>query len=115
MGMLGILATQRLVLRLGQPSLRSLHRLRKSLWIQQRFHQMRFRKTPLAVCATGLSTAVTSDVKNSFADSLACTPSLHALSCPLPLPPGVGKSCLLLRFCDDAWTPSFITTIGIDL
>ncbi|KAI9462691.1 rab-type small GTP-binding protein [Boletus coccyginus] len=24
------------------------------------------------------------------------------------------KSCLLLRFCDDAWTPSFITTIGID-
>jgi Ras-related protein Rab-8A len=26
----------------------------------------------------------------------------------------VGKSCLLLRFCDDAWTPSFITTIGID-
>jgi hypothetical protein len=20
----------------------------------------------------------------------------------------------LLRFCDDAWTPSFITTIGID-
>jgi Ras-related protein Rab-8A len=27
---------------------------------------------------------------------------------------GVGKSCLLLRFADDAWTPSFITTIGID-
>lgn len=26
----------------------------------------------------------------------------------------MGKSCLLLRFCDDAWTPSFITTIGID-
>ncbi|RKP15225.1 P-loop containing nucleoside triphosphate hydrolase protein [Piptocephalis cylindrospora] len=26
----------------------------------------------------------------------------------------VGKSCLLLRFCDDAFTPSFITTIGID-
>ena len=25
---------------------------------------------------------------------------------------GVGKSCLLLRFCDDSWTPSFITTIG---
>lgn len=31
-----------------------------------------------------------------------------------PLHSGVGKSCLLLRFCDDAWTPSFITTIGID-
>ncbi|TYJ57608.1 GTP-binding protein ypt2 [Cryptococcus floricola] len=27
---------------------------------------------------------------------------------------GVGKSCLLLRFCEDSWTPSFITTIGID-
>lgn len=26
----------------------------------------------------------------------------------------VGKSCLLLRFTDDAFTPSFITTIGID-
>ena len=27
---------------------------------------------------------------------------------------GVGKSRLLLRFRDDSWTPSFITTIGID-
>lgn len=27
---------------------------------------------------------------------------------------GVGKSCLLLRFCDNSFTPSFITTIGID-
>jgi len=27
---------------------------------------------------------------------------------------GVGKSCLLLRFCEDSFTPSFITTIGID-
>ncbi|KTW28020.1 GTP-binding protein ypt2 [Pneumocystis carinii B80] len=27
---------------------------------------------------------------------------------------GVGKSCLLLRFSDDFFTPSFITTIGID-
>jgi len=26
----------------------------------------------------------------------------------------VGKTCLLLRFCDDNFTPSFITTIGID-
>jgi Ras-related protein Rab-8A len=26
----------------------------------------------------------------------------------------VGKSCLLLRFSDDAFTPSFISTIGID-
>ena len=32
----------------------------------------------------------------------------------MKIPIGVGKSCLLLRFCDDAWTPSFITTIGID-
>lgn len=27
---------------------------------------------------------------------------------------GVGKSCLLLRFCQDEFTPSFINTIGID-
>jgi len=27
---------------------------------------------------------------------------------------GVGKSCVLLRFADDAFTQSFITTIGID-
>ena len=27
---------------------------------------------------------------------------------------GVGKSCLLLRFSDDQFTASFITTIGID-
>ncbi|CAJ0868768.1 3617_t:CDS:2, partial [Entrophospora sp. SA101] len=26
----------------------------------------------------------------------------------------VGKSCLLFRFSDDSFTPSFITTIGID-
>lgn len=26
----------------------------------------------------------------------------------------MGKSCLLLCFCDDTFTPSFITTIGID-
>ncbi|CAM6105608.1 unnamed protein product [Calypogeia fissa] len=27
---------------------------------------------------------------------------------------GVGKSCLLLRFCDDSFATTFITTIGID-
>merc|ERR1719250_371004 len=27
---------------------------------------------------------------------------------------GVGKSCILLRFSDDSFTQSFITTIGID-
>jgi len=39
---------------------------------------------------------------------------LHVTPFPNRLMSGVGKSCLLLRFCDDAWTPSFITTIGID-
>ncbi|KGG53230.1 hypothetical protein DI09_101p50 [Mitosporidium daphniae] len=29
-------------------------------------------------------------------------------------PRRVGKSCLLMRFCDDMFTPSFISTIGID-
>lgn len=52
----------------------------------------------------------------SFSPSL---PSPYELTLPPSSPcvlalPGVGKSCLLLRFCDDAWTPSFITTIGID-
>ena len=27
---------------------------------------------------------------------------------------GVGKSCLLLRFADDEFTESFISTIGVD-
>ena len=27
---------------------------------------------------------------------------------------GVGKSCLLLRYCDDTFTDSYITTIGVD-
>ena len=27
---------------------------------------------------------------------------------------GVGKSCLLVRFVEDKFSPSFITTIGID-
>lgn len=30
----------------------------------------------------------------------------------LPAPAGVGKSCLLLRFSEDSFTSSFITTIG---
>eukprot|EP01079_Euglenida_sp_SAG-EU17-18_P002633 gene2633-3322_t len=27
---------------------------------------------------------------------------------------GVGKSCLLMRFADDQYTESFISTIGVD-
>ena len=27
---------------------------------------------------------------------------------------GVGKSCLLLRFADDTFTKTYITTVGID-
>lgn len=27
---------------------------------------------------------------------------------------GVGKSCLLLRFADDSFTESYISTIGVD-
>lgn len=35
--------------------------------------------------------------------------SNHAL---LPAAAGVGKSCLLLRFAEDSFTSTFITTIG---
>ena len=27
---------------------------------------------------------------------------------------GVGKSCLLIRFTDDSWSESYVTTIGVD-
>ena len=27
---------------------------------------------------------------------------------------GVGKSCILLRFADDSYTESYISTIGVD-
>eukprot|EP00618_Florenciella_parvula_P030463 CAMPEP_0119541784 /NCGR_PEP_ID=MMETSP1344-20130328/53178_1 /TAXON_ID=236787 /ORGANISM="Florenciella parvula, Strain CCMP2471" /LENGTH=48 /DNA_ID= /DNA_START= /DNA_END= /DNA_ORIENTATION= len=27
---------------------------------------------------------------------------------------GVGKTCLLLRYANDSFSPTFITTIGID-
>lgn len=47
-----------------------------------------------------------------------CVPpsSLNCLNCPNFLSslfePGVGKSCVLLRYSDDSFTTSFITTIG---
>lgn len=28
--------------------------------------------------------------------------------------PGVGKSCLLLRFADDSYNENFVATIGVD-
>ena len=55
---------------------------------------------------------------------MSSSPSLTGV--PPPEPPflhlaplagvcaGVGKSCLLLRYSDDSFTSSFITTIGID-
>ncbi|KAM0906615.1 hypothetical protein ACQ4PT_016666 [Festuca glaucescens] len=56
---------------------------------------------------------------------LLCTPPSSSLlrlpskfvalaSCFVDALEGVGKSCLLLRFSDDTFTTSFITTIGID-
>jgi Ras-related protein Rab-8A len=42
-------------------------------------------------------------------------PSTHSkIDTTLILFTGVGKSCLLLRFAEDSFTNSFITTIGID-
>lgn len=40
----------------------------------------------------------------------ACLPPTPAR--PFHLCAGVGKSCLLLRFSEDSFTSSFITTIG---
>ena len=42
-----------------------------------------------------------------------CTDS-HQIKLLLIGDSGVGKSCCLLRFSEDSFTPSFITTIGID-
>lgn len=84
--------------------------------------------------ASGHSGAATDSAAATFASSPSIPPSvlasaarLHFQNRKMPNPhydflikllligdSGVGKSCLLLRFCDDAWTPSFITTIGID-
>ncbi|KAI4971445.1 hypothetical protein ZWY2020_002359 [Hordeum vulgare] len=51
--------------------------------------------------------ASTSSIDPSSARSIGPSPLfLHT--------PGVGKSCLLLRFSDGSFTTSFITTIGID-
>jgi hypothetical protein len=45
-------------------------------------------------------------------------PAPHVFGCcgvvPRLAAAGVGKTCLLLRFVDDKFSPSFITTIGID-
>ncbi len=44
------------------------------------------------------------------APAIALSPRL--LTVPTPVHAGVGKSCLLLRFAEDSFTSSFITTIG---
>merc|ERR1712008_177161 len=49
-----------------------------------------------------------------------CALSNHEPGIRLPLKllligdSGVGKSCLLLRFADDTYTDSYISTIGVD-
>jgi GTPase SAR1 family protein len=35
-------------------------------------------------------------------------------SCAFMCVVGVGKTCLLLRYANDSFSPTFITTIGID-
>jgi len=41
-----------------------------------------------------------------------CVVRVATESRPFFLNTGVGKSCLLLRFSEESFTPSFITTIG---
>ena len=64
-----------------------------------------------------LCSTVGSAVSTSF------TPPTHILTLLHPFPPlslsnfllsGVGKTCLLLRYANDSFSPTFITTIGID-
>jgi Ras-related protein Rab-1A len=45
---------------------------------------------------------------------LCCYCSDHLFKLVLIGDSGVGKSCLLLRFADDAFTDSYISTIGVD-
>ena len=40
--------------------------------------------------------------------------SLRDVLCSVPPHAGVGKTCLLLRYANEAFSPTFITTIGID-
>ena len=49
-----------------------------------------------------------------MARCLFCESSLQQIKLLLIGDSGVGKSCCLLRFSEDSFTPSFITTIGID-
>ncbi|XP_025048067.1 ras-related protein Rab-35-like, partial [Alligator sinensis] len=42
------------------------------------------------------------------------SPVLLTIPCHPLLPPGVGKSSLLLRFADNTFSSSFVTTIGVD-
>lgn len=48
--------------------------------------------------------------RSSFVQRMLCTLTYPSL--PTRTHAGVGKSCLLLRFSEDSFTSSFITTIG---
>jgi Ras-related protein Rab-1A len=43
-----------------------------------------------------------------------CSPSDYLFKLLLIGDSGVGKSCLLLRFAEDTYTESYISTIGVD-
>ena len=64
---------------------------------------VRARPRPQAKSSSSLMTSSTNRKK--------CTAQIKLL---LIGDSGVGKSCCLLRFSEDSFTPSFITTIGID-
>lgn len=57
------------------------------------------RRTPLYACA--------SDRQLTIGPCTVRSPHPHT-------PAGVGKTCLLLRYANDSFSPTFITTIGID-
>jgi Ras-related protein Rab-8A len=66
-------------------------------------------------CRRRLCVLLSFSLPSAATHSHALLSPTHApLSFCLLRPPGVGKTCLLLRYANDSFSPTFITTIGID-
>ena len=72
--------------------------------------------TSSSCCSSGtLVRAASAAAYSRCTTAHACTRATHWLGAPFRVAcAGVGKSAILMRFADDSFTQSFITTIGID-